>query len=132
MHRLLFLSLLAGCPPPTTYLIAEVSAHQLPVADALVAADCGSTYSDAARRTDPSGRAQLEFRRKVDASKCALTIAAPGFETVEATNVSICTTPACPATHVELDGPRGLDDGPRDPYEDELRTYARPPLGGRR
>jgi hypothetical protein len=107
MHRLLLLTLLGGCPPPTSYLIADVTAHQLPVADALVAADCGFPMPDAAKRTDPTGRARLEFRRKVDASKCAVTVAAPGFETVETIGASICTTPACPATHVELDFEEG-------------------------
>lgn len=102
MRRLLLLALLGGCPPPSQFLITDVTAAGAPVADALVAADCGNPYHDAALRTDPTGRARLTFRTKVDASKCSVTVAKAGLPTVEAINLSICTTPACPATHVEL------------------------------
>ncbi len=103
MRRLLVLvPLLGGCPPPSQYLITDVTAFRAPVADALVAADCGNEYAEAALRTDTAGRARLELRGKADASKCSVTVAKPGFPTAVAVNVSLCTTPACPATHVEL------------------------------
>lgn len=130
---LLFIPLaLGGCPPPAKYLITDVTAHRVPVADALVAADCGSDDSDAAMRTDADGRARLLFRRSVDASKCSITVAKEGFPTVEATGISICSTPACPATHVELDRPlaRSVDGGaPRaNPFAvpEDPREYAVP------
>jgi hypothetical protein len=100
---LLLVPFLGGCPPPSQFLITEVTAAGAPVADALVAADCGHPDRDAALRTDPTGRARLTFRRKVDASKCSVTVAKSGYPTAEAIHLSICTTPACPATHVELD-----------------------------
>ena len=147
MPRLLLLALvpaLGGCPPPPRYLITDVTLHAAPVADALVAADCGNEYTDAALRTNAAGRARLELRHRIEASKCHVTVAKEGFPTVEATNVSLCTTPACPATHVEL-GQISRIEPPREmplatPYEPleyrgavevrghvELRDYARPP-----
>ena len=110
---LLLVPLLGGCPPPSQFLITDVTAAGAPVAEALVAADCGNPARDAALRTGPDGRAQLTFRGRVDASKCSVTVAKSGFPMVEAIHVSICTTPACPATHVELD--------------DAAREYAEPP-----
>ncbi len=141
MRRLLlFVPLLGGCPPASQYLITDVTAFRAPVADALVAADCGNEYGDAALRTDVAGRARLQFRHKVDASKCSVVVAKEGFPTIVATNVSICTTPACPATHVELgEGERSpvieIHEPPAAiplvvPREYEYvqpREYARPP-----
>lgn len=122
MRRWLLLVPLAatGCPPPTHYLIADVAVRGAPVADALVAAACGGEGDDPALRTDPAGRARLELRRRVDASACSVTVAKPGLPTVEVWGVSICTTPACPATHVEL-------DPPAEPPLARPLPYAQPP-----
>lgn len=120
MRSVLLLVGLAGCPPPTQYLITDVTADRAPVADAMVATDCGTPYRDAALRTDREGRARLAIRTKVFASKCSVTVAKEGFPTVEAINVSICSTPACPATHVELgDAYMRAPEMPRE--------YAHPP-----
>jgi hypothetical protein len=122
MRRLLLLLVLGGCPPPTQYLITDVTAFRQPVADALVAADCGSDDADAAMRTDVDGRAKLQFRRRIEARTCTVTVAKEGFSTVEADLVSVCTTPACPATHVEL-GAITPAPAPMLP-----REYATPPV----
>lgn len=134
---LVLLPLLGGCPPPSHYLITEVTAFHAPVADALVAADCGNEYGDAALRTDSAGYALLRFRRKVDASKCSVVVAKAGFPTTVATNVSICTTPVCPATHVELgEGVERVISElpsaiplvvPREYDDVQPREYAQPP-----
>ncbi len=128
MRSLLLLVLLGGCPPPSQFLIAEVTSVGEPVADALVAAACGNPYRDAALRTGHDGRARLTFRTKVDARTCTITVARAGSPTIEAVNLSICTTPACPATHVELGEVAGVELPP--PSELPLavpRAYAEPP-----
>ncbi len=111
---------LAGCPPPTHYLITDVTSQRGPVPDAMVAVDCArpDNYPDAAVRTDGAGRARLMLRTyKLDASRCAVTVAKEGYATVEAGAVNICTTSACPPTVIEL----------REPYGPvPVRSYARP------
>jgi len=122
MRRLLLfvpLALLGGCPPPPHYLITDVTTPRGPVSDALVAADCDRanptpTFGPA-MRTDQGGRARLLLRRS-DAAGCSVTVAKPGYATVEVGAVSVCTTAACPPTIVEL--------RPRSP-----REYAPPPRG---
>lgn len=114
----LLLPALGGCPPPAHYLITDVHAARAPVADALVAADCGREYGESALRTDATGRARLTVRGTVAASKCSVTIAKEGFPTVEATGIQLCTTPACPALQIDLHAP----------YASELR---REPFGYR-
>lgn len=124
MRSLLLLVLLGGCPPPSQYLITDVTAAGAPVADALVAAECGNPARDAALRTDQDGRARLTFRSRVDASTCTVTVAKSGFPTLEAINLSICSTPACPATHVELGELREVEPVSELPVP---RDYAEPP-----
>ena len=100
--RLFLLAFLAGCLPPPRYVIADVTSRQAPVADALVAADCGQ-FVKSAGLTDDLGRARLRFHREFDASRCLLVAAKPGFSTVEVPGVSSCTgTPACEPMQIEL------------------------------
>src|SRR5687767_45811 len=109
---------LAGCPPPAHYLIADVTAANAPVSDALVAADCrrgGFDGRDAAMRTDETGRARLQLRGAPRAERCTLTVAKPGYRTVETEVVSLCTTVACPALAIDLLPPHAPYT-PRDPY----------------
>ncbi|MBA2543478.1 MAG: hypothetical protein H0V17_27800 [Deltaproteobacteria bacterium] len=96
---------LGGCPPPTRYLITDVHAARAPVADALVAADCGRDYGEPALRTDATGRARLRVRGEVAASKCTVIIAKDGFPTIEAAGIQLCTTPLCPALVIDLVAP---------------------------
>src|ERR1043165_1810700 len=108
MRRLLLLVplALAGCPPPTQYLIADVTAGGAPVQDALVTADCAqNNYSYPATRTDADGRARVQmYNREIDARRCSVTVAKPGYSTVEVDAVNICTTVACPPTQIDLRG----------------------------
>jgi hypothetical protein len=99
------LVLLGGCPPPPHYLITDVTTPRGPVSDALVAADCDhaspTPVFGPAMRTDQGGRARLLIPRS-EATGCAVTVAKPGYATVEVGAVSVCTTAACPPTTVEL------------------------------
>jgi hypothetical protein len=133
MHRLLLLFALAGCPPPTQYLIADVTAGNAPVADAMVAADCHREYDgpDAALRTDATGRARLPMRGRVAADRCSITVAKPGYPTVEADGVNLCTTASsCPAIVIELSAaPYSIVERPAlPPPVFPQREYARPPV----
>lgn len=134
MHRLLLvvttvLPALAGCPPPTQYLIADVTAARAPIADAMVAADCHREYDapDAALRTDATGRARLPIRGRVNAERCSITVAKPGYPTVRADGVNLCTTSACPPIVVEL-SPAIVERSPLPPPVFPSRDYARPPV----
>ncbi len=105
MHHIASLALLAGlagCPPPHRYARIEVRGPQ-PVAQALVAAECGPER--AAQRTDDSGVARLRLWNTARADRCTVTVARPGYETVEASGVTLCTSPTgCPALVVETRG----------------------------
>lgn len=119
MQRLLCLVVLAlaGCPPPPRYAVVDVYDPR-PVQDAMVAAECGK-YTGAAMRTDDAGRARLPITGVFPADRCVLTVAKPGYPTLEIGAVQLCSSPsACPSTIVEL-------FGLRDPYE---RSYAEPVL----
>jgi len=110
MPRLLYLALfsLAGCPPPPRYVVADVYAANLPVQDAMVAAECGR-QRDAALRTDDTGRVRLPINGRVAADRCVLTIAKPGYRTVETGGVHLCTkATACPPIFVQLFEAYGL------------------------
>ena len=128
MHRWLALAVLAlaGCPPPPRYAVVEVYDPE-PVQDALVAADCG-TYSGIAMRTDGTGRARIPIHGDITPEHCVVTVAKPGYPTVQADPVQLCTAPnACPATIVQLFSMYGVPvDMPVDatPFG---RTYAQPP-----
>lgn len=105
MHRFAYLVLLAGlaglagCPPPGRYARIEVRGPQ-PLPRALVAAECG--LERAAQRTDDRGHAQLRMSHAVNASQCTMTVAYPGYSTVQARGVTLCTSPtACPALVIE-------------------------------
>jgi hypothetical protein len=98
----LYVMLLAGCPAPNRYVITDVVSYQAPVEDAMVAARCGTPYGSALR-TDHNGRARLAVRGEAEASQCVLTVAKPGYSTVEVEGVNICSTPTgCPAMRIEL------------------------------
>jgi hypothetical protein len=103
--RLLVLAALAGCPPPPRYLVADVYAANAPVEHAMVAATCGGkSPRGVARRTDETGRARLELRGDMPASECSLTIAKPGFPTIETRHASTCTSVAnCPPLAIFLE-----------------------------
>ena len=130
MHRLPLLFALAGCPPPTQFLIADVTAANAPVADAMVAADChrSDAAPDAALRTDATGRARLPMRGPVSADRCSITVAKPGYPTVEADGVNLCTTSACPAIAIDLVSPQIVERSPLPPPSFPARDYARPPV----
>ena len=99
MHRLLWLSLLAGCPATSSrYIVADVTAGRAPVAGALVAAACGPGAGPA-QRTDEDGRARL---RVFDDRTCSLLVAKPGYPTVQTGPVDICSGAACPPARVDL------------------------------
>jgi hypothetical protein len=121
MQRLVYLALfsLAGCPPPPRYVVADVFAANAPVQDAMVAADCGRER-DAALRTDDTGRVRLPIRGRAAADRCVLTIAKPGYHTVETGGVQLCSkATACPTVFVRLFEAYGF--APAAP-----RTYASP------
>ena len=99
---------LAGCPPPQQYVVADVIAARVPVDDALVAADCGD-YHQSARRTDDRGRARLSLSGKVDPARCLVTVAKPGYRTVDARIAATCTdATACPPMLIWLDRTFGV------------------------
>lgn len=101
MRYLLSLAVLAGCTPPPRYLVADVALHRVPIAGALVAAECGGATS--AARTDERGRAQLALQGNVEAARCRVTVAAPELPTFEGGGASLCTAPrACPPMFVDL------------------------------
>jgi hypothetical protein len=120
---LLFLAL-AGCPPPMKYVVADVTSPQAPVEGALVAADCGNERTDA-MRADEYGRVRMALPGRVDASHCTLTVAKPGFATLETPpgSINMCTAPnACPPTPVRLlESSMWLAPAPRS------RTYSNAP-----
>jgi hypothetical protein len=104
MRYLLCLAL-AGCFPPPQYLAADVTVHRMPVAGALVAADC--VDGTAAGLTDERGYVQLALHGNIDAARCRITIAAPTLPTFASTGASLCTAPhACPTMAVDLGGVR--------------------------
>ena len=120
--RWLLLLSLAGCPGPNQYLVADVTAHRVPVEGALVTAQCGESRS--VRRTDDTGRARLMLPDDADASRCAVTIAAPPLPTFETYGASLCTAPnACPTLAVDMLGDMLGGTLQREPQRD----YARPP-----
>jgi len=96
---------LAGCPAPSRYVVADVTAARAPVAGALVAADCGSQNPerrDPAQRTDEDGRARL---RMATGSNCSLLVAKPGYPTVTTGPVSVCPAGTCAPTQIDLLAP---------------------------
>ncbi len=96
MCRYLWLLLLTACPPPPRYVAAEVVSARAPVEDALVAAECGP-WQSAARRTDEDGYARLKLPGRVDAVRCTVTVAKPGYRTVQTAGPNMCTTATgCP------------------------------------
>lgn len=101
MQRLVLVFLLAGCPAPSRYVVADVTAARVPLAGALVAADC--TGARFAQRTDEDGRARVRIVGNRDA--CSLLVAKPGYRTVETGAVDICPPGACAPTRIDLGGP---------------------------
>lgn len=106
MHRLLVLALLTGCPPAPRYASFEVRAETRagsPVADAVVAAAC-ATLESAAARTDETGIARLSFGGSDDLNPCTVTVAKPGYRTVETAGVAACSSPTgCPVRIIDLE-----------------------------
>jgi hypothetical protein len=97
------LLLLAACPPPPRFVNTEVLSARGPVEDALIAADCGH-YQKSARRSDEDGRTRLKLSGDADASRCMVTVAAPGYRTIETAVANACTAPiACPLLQVWLE-----------------------------
>lgn len=141
MHRLLYLALLGltGCPPPPRYVVADVYARGAPLPDALVSAYCAEPHVDSlgrargpALRTDELGRAYLTIRGKQAAHRCSLTVAKPGFSTVEVDGLNICSTPAqCPPVAIDLDAlhapPGMIELEPPRGYSQPERGYSLPP-----
>ncbi len=103
MRSCLALLLLAGCPPPAQYLTADVMSAHTPVEDALVAVDCGHA-GNAAYRTDADGRARVSLRSDAGGPGCVVTVAKPGFRTIESPTPALCTTRSgCPPIAIPLD-----------------------------
>ena len=101
MRSLFALLLLAGCPPPPRYAVVEVTTPA-PLADAMVAARCG--MSSVATRTNDVGRTRLTVHGQASADRCVLTVAKPGYTTVETTGVELCTSPtACPPVGIHVE-----------------------------
>jgi hypothetical protein len=117
MQRLLWLFLLAGCPPPPRYVVADVTAGHRPLEGALVVTRCGDAQRDAALRTDEDGIARVQVFR----DDCSLLVAKPGYPTVETGPVNVCPNIyACSPMRVDLTMP---------PYANPIDTrYARPPM----
>ena len=114
MQRLFVLVVLAGCPAPARYVVADVTAARAPVPNALVAAACGA-HRHAAQRTDEEGRARL---RVAEGGDCSLLVAKPGFPTVETGPVSVCPSGACAPTRIDLTSrpaPIAREDAPLGP-----------------
>jgi hypothetical protein len=127
---LLPLAALAGCPPPPRYAVVEVLGPE-PIEDALVATDCGHdahhNWGNAVR-TDDSGRVRVPVYGDMPADRCVVTVAKPGYPTVEADGVQLCSTPtACPPTIVQLFRAYGFPVAPQPPIYTPPRTYAQPP-----
>ena len=123
MQRLALFFALAGCPAPSRYVIADVTAHRVPVAGALVATECGATYNPA-QRTDEDGRARV---RMFENTSCSLLVAKPGYPTVVTGPVSVCPGATCPPTRIDLaPGPRPTLAPTPTEREDALPTGPRP------
>lgn len=103
MHRLAYLVfVLAGCPAPGRYVVADVTAHRVPVQGALVATNCGTPHGDVAQRTDEEGRARMRVKAE-NVNRCSLLVAKPGLPTVETGPVNVCpTATACEPTRIEM------------------------------
>jgi hypothetical protein len=99
MHRLLWLCLLAGCPAPSRYVVVDVTAQRVPVANALIAVDCQGPLQGA-QRTDEDGRARV--RVFDDGRDCSVLVAKPGYPTVLSGDVSVCSAGSCPPSYVDL------------------------------
>ena len=101
MHRLVPLALLlTGCPPPPRYAAFEVR-DRAPLADAVVAAECGGHGT--AQRTDDTGFARLRLAASPRAQACVVTVAKPGHRTIETGGAALCTSPtACPVLVIDL------------------------------
>lgn len=112
MRYLWWLALVAGCLPPPRYLVADVAANRVPIAGALVAAECGQASS--AALTDERGQARLALHGNVEAARCRVTVAAPALPTFEGGGASLCTAPrACPPMFVDLARTFALAEVPR-------------------
>jgi hypothetical protein len=98
MQRLWLVLALAGCPAPSRYIIADVTASRVPVPGALVAADCGNPH-EPALRTDEDGRARMMVN---DRQNCSLLVAKPGYPTVTTGPVNVCPSGACTPTRIDL------------------------------
>ena len=125
MHRLLYVLVLAGCPPPPRYAVVRVH-DPAPVANALVAAEC-SIYS-AATQTDDTGYARIALPYDVPDDRCTLTVAKPGYKTGRTHVLQLCTNPtACSPIVVNFVEtfsfalPKTFRARPSE------RTYAQPP-----
>jgi hypothetical protein len=139
MQRIAFLLLvggLAGCPPPTRFIVADVQAAGAPLNDAIVALHCdhgpkNTGAADAAMRTDDTGRARLPVAsRDMDAERCTVTVGKPGFRTVETGGLHLCTeVTSCPPVLVQLVvlGVIAPDGTPVPPPAEPDRTYTEPP-----
>jgi hypothetical protein len=106
MHRLLLLAaLLTGCPPPPRYAAFEVRSGA-PLADAVVVAMCAS-HQAAAQRTDATGFARLPFGGRDFINPCIVTVAKPGYRTIETRGVAACSSPTgCPVRIIDIEGSR--------------------------
>lgn len=106
MHRILVLALLTGCPPPPRYASFEVRTETpsgTPIAEAVVAAACAK-YQSSASRTDETGFARLQFGGSNDLNPCTLTVAKPGYRTIETAGVAACSSPTgCPVRIIDLE-----------------------------
>jgi hypothetical protein len=139
MYRFFWLVALAGCPAEAPFVVTDVHVAGRPVADALVGIYCageprrdtlGATAGSAVR-TDDTGRARLRVPLGVLAGDCTVTVAKPGFPTVESRGANACSSPVeCPALAIDLaaDDVPGFDtEAPAIEPPRPTRDFARPP-----
>jgi hypothetical protein len=127
MRRLVCLVLLAGCPAPSRYVVADVTVARVPLQGALVAADCGTPYNPA-QRTGDDGRARMRVWND-DSHTCSLTVAKPGYPTIETGPVNVCPSGACAPTRIDLAAaPEAAEPAPTPVTRDYARPTGRRPL----
>jgi len=114
------------------FVVTDVHVAGRPVADALVGVYCaGAPRRDvlgvtggSASRTDDSGRARLRVPYGALARDCTVTVAKPGFSTVEARGANACSSPVeCPALGIDL-----ATGAPIPPLDAETGVGIAPPF----
>ncbi len=100
----LLLLVLAGCPAKAThFMVVNVRSGDRPVADALVVVTC-ALPPVFARRADRAGVAELPVTDGLDARRCAVLAAQPGYRTAQAPAAAPCSPlAACQPLRIQLE-----------------------------